>query len=277
MQAATSAMMGAAETSRATHTLGNLLTDWASPELLRRCGGLPITGLTDDSRQVRPGYVFVAVNGTQADGRRFVAEAVQRGAAVVVGEDLSADGHAAVVSVADARAALTTLALRWHGLASDGCAGLKLLGITGTNGKSTTAFMTRAILRAAGWKCGLLGTVLYDLCGRNVTARMTTPGPLELVSHLRECADAGAKAAVLEVSSHALAQKRTDGLRFAAAAFTNLTGDHLDYHGTPENYRAAKRRLFENLDGEAVAVVNGDDPQHEHLVAGCRADRKSVV
>ncbi len=271
MQAATSAMMGAAETSRATQTLGSLLADRAAPDVLRRCGELPITGVADDSRQVRAGHIFVAVSGTLADGRRFIADAVQRGAAVVVGENLPDAGHVPVVNVADARAVLTMLALRWHGLAADGCAGLKLLGITGTNGKSTTAFMTRAILRAAGWKCGLLGTVLYDLCGRNVTARMTTPGPLELAAYLRECADAGGTAAVLEVSSHALAQKRTDGLRFTAAAFTNLTGDHLDYHGTPEQYRAAKRRLFENLDGAAVAVVNRDDPQHEHLIAGCRA------
>lgn len=258
-------------TGQGERTWGGLLAGLVPAEELRGRADQPASGVFDDSRQVRPGGLFVAVCGTSADGRRFVEDAVRRGAAVIVGEDLPATGAALAVRVPDARAALTQLALRWHGLAADGCAGLRLAAVTGTNGKSTTAFMVRAILRAAGRKCGMLGTVHYDLCGRSVTARLTTPGPLELAGYLRECADAGADAAVMEVSSHALDQKRTDGLRFAAAAFTNLTGDHLDYHGTLESYRAAKRRLFQGLGPEAVAVVNRDDASHEFMLEGCRA------
>ena len=259
------------ETERAPQTVDELLRGLAPTELLASHASRIVSGVFDDSRRVQPGGIFVAVRGTNADGRRYVGDAAGRGAAVVVGEALEPTERALVVNVPDARAALTTLAFRWYGLAEDGCAGLKLAGVTGTNGKSTTAFMTRAILRAAGLKCGMLGTVHYDLCGRSVAAPMTTPGPLELGACLRECADAGAVAAVMEVSSHALDQKRTDGLRFAAAAFTNLTGDHLDYHKTVENYRAAKARLFTGLDASAVAIVNRDDPNHEAILRDCRA------
>ena len=251
--------------------LGALLRGLAPEAVLADCGQRVASGLYDDSRRVQPGGVFVALQGSKADGRRFIVDALAKGAAVVVGEALEPVGRALVVNVSDARAALTTLALRWHGLDADGCCGLKLAGVTGTNGKSTSAFMTRAILRAAGMKCGMLGTVHYDLCGRSVAAPMTTPGPLELAGYLRECADAGAVAAVMEVSSHALDQKRTEGLRFAAAAFTNLTGDHLDYHGTFDHYRAAKARLFTALEPAAVALVNRDDENHAAMIEGCRA------
>jgi UDP-N-acetylmuramoyl-L-alanyl-D-glutamate--2,6-diaminopimelate ligase len=260
-----------AETIVGPRTLGDLLRGLAPPETLANAAELPVTGVYDDSRRVQPGSVFVAVRGSSADGRRFIGDALARGAVAVVGEALEPAGPALTVRVSDARAALSALALRWYGLAPDGCGGLKLAGITGTNGKSTAAFMTRAILRAAGLKCGMLGTVHYDLCGRSVTAPMTTPGALELAAYLRECADAGATAAVMEVSSHALDQKRTDGLRFAAAAFTNLTGDHLDYHGTFENYRAAKVRLFAGLAADAVALVNRDDPGPAAMLRDCRA------
>jgi len=231
----------------------------------------PVSGLFDDSRRVQPGGVFVALRGTRVDGHGFVKDALRRGAAVVVGEHVERTNGALVVNVADARAALARLAVRWHGLDNRLGRTFKLLGVTGTNGKSTTAFMAQAILRAAGSPCGLLGTVQYDLCRRCVTADMTTPGPLDLAALLRECADAGAAAAVLEVSSHALEQRRADGLRFSAAAFTNLTQDHLDYHRTLEAYAAAKARLFEQLDASGVAVVNADDPRHERMLQGCRA------
>ncbi len=251
--------------------LNELLHGIAPDDVLATRGQRAVAGVFDDSRRVQPGGIFVAVRGTSVDGRQYVADAIQRGARVILGEDLPPNDRALIVNVPDARAALTTLALRWHGLADDGCRGLQLVGVTGTNGKSTTAFMTRAILRAAGIKCGLLGTMHYDLCGRSVTAGMTTPGPLELAAYVRECADAGAGAAVMEVSSHALDQKRTAGLHFTAAAFTNLTGDHLDYHGTFENYRAAKACLFTELAPDAVAVVNADDPHHAEMIGECPA------
>lgn len=251
--------------------LGDLLRGLVPDTALAACGDMRVRNIHDDSRRVGPDDLFVAVRGTNIDGRDFVGDAIHRGASVVIGEQLDPTERALVLNVRDARLALTTMALRWYGLADDGCRGMKLVAVTGTNGKSTTAFMTRAILRAAGMKCGLLGTVHYDLCGRSVTANMTTPGPLQLAAYLRECADAGAQAAVLEVSSHALDQKRTDGLRFAAAAFTNLSGDHLDYHGTIEHYAAAKARLFALLPESAEAIVNADDPMHRAMLADCRA------
>ncbi len=230
-----------------------------------------VSGVFDDSRLVQPNGIFVAVSGSAADGRQYVDQALQRGASVIIGQGLTANGRALVLNVPDARSALARLAARWHGLDDSTAARLSLIGITGTNGKTTTAIMTRAIIQAAGHKCGLLGTVRYDLCGRSITARITTPGALELAGYLRECADAGAGYAVMEVSSHALDQQRAAGLRFAAAGFTNLTGDHLDYHKTFENYRAAKARLFAGLVENAVAVVNRDDPSSAELVRGCRA------
>lgn len=266
-----------AERESTVRKLHDLLRGLVPDDVLAACGAKTASAVCDDSRRVRPGSIFVALAGSKADGRCFVADALAKGAAVVLGEQLVAGrgqggGDAALIAnVRDARAALTTLALRWHGLGEDGCRGLALAGITGTNGKSTSAYMTAAILRAAGMKCGMLGTVEYDLCGRSVAAPMTTPGPLELAGYLRECVDAGAAAVVMEVSSHALDQKRTEGLRFAAAAFTNLTGDHLDYHGTFENYAAAKARLFAGLDPTATAVVNCDDPSHTVMIEHCRA------
>lgn len=251
--------------------LRELLAGLAAPEMNAAHGGWPITAVCDDSRKVRSGSLFVAVSGTLADGRQFIADAVRRGATVIVGESLGPIEGALAVNVPDARAALATLAQRWHELGPDGTAGLKLVGITGTNGKSTTAFMVQSVLEQAGWRCGLLGTVHYDLCGRKLVSNMTTPGPLELAGYLRECADAGAQAAVLEVSSHALEQKRAAGMRMSAAAFTNLTGDHLDYHETFERYRAAKARLFTSLDADATAVVNRDDPHHIEMIRDCPA------
>lgn len=238
-------------------------------EQLQRVADVQISGVFDDSRRLEPGGLFVALKGSADDGRRFIADAVARGAAVIVGERLQ-PAAIPVVQVSEPRTVLARLAFRWHGLDAAARPGLKLLGVTGTNGKSTTAIMTQAIMRAAGGKCGLLGTVRYDLCGRTIVAEMTTPGPVQLAAYLRECMEAGGTAAVMEVSSHALDQRRVEGLRFTAAAFTNLTGDHLDYHKTMENYAAAKARLFEGLDAEGVAVVNADDPHHQRMLQGCR-------
>jgi UDP-N-acetylmuramoyl-L-alanyl-D-glutamate--2,6-diaminopimelate ligase len=248
-----------------------LLTGIVDRPLPASFGALAITGVCDDSRRVQPGNIFVAIRGTRVDGRRFVGDAVQRGAAVVIGEGLEPVGDVLVIHVGDARATLARLAARWYGLDGLPASAFHLVGITGTNGKTTTAHMTQAILRAGGLRCGLLGTVQYDLCDRAVAAAMTTPGALELAGYLRQSIDAGARAAVIEVSSHALDQRRTDGLRFSAAAFTNLTQDHLDYHGTFDAYRQAKARLFAQLDETGVAVVNRDDPHGEALLRGCRA------
>lgn len=282
---ATATMDARESTSAPTWTLGALLRGILDDATLAPADAdRSIVGVFDDSRRVQPGGLFVAVCGAREDGRRYVDDALRRGAQVILGERLDATGEPAgpfesggaagealVLSVHDARSILARLAWRWHGLDADADAGLALLGVTGTNGKTTTAFMTTAILRAAARRCGLLGTVLYDLYGRSVRAALTTPGPLELAAHLRECRDSGAEVAVLEVSSHALDQRRIDGLRLRAAAFTNLTQDHLDHHGTMEAYAAAKARLFAPLEPSATAVINIDDPAHETMTRGCRA------
>jgi UDP-N-acetylmuramyl-tripeptide synthetase len=252
-------------------TLGALLAGIVEHSLAPAARQHPVTGLFDDSRRVRPGGMFVALRGTTADGRRFIHDALQRGAAVLLGERLQPTAGALVIDVEDARATLARLAARWYGLDAQPPDKLQLLAVTGTNGKTTVVHMTQAILQAAGWRCGLLGTVRYDLCGHHVAAGLTTPGPLELCAHLRRCLDAGAQAVVMELSSHALDQRRTDGLHFGAAAFTNLTQDHLDYHVTLAAYRAAKARLFAGLDSDAVAVVNADDPSSAAMLADCRA------
>ena len=267
-----SARVGSTAARRATvREFGELFQGLADTQAISAHGEKVIAGVFDDSRRVQPGGVFVAVRGTDADGRDYANDAVRRGATVLVGENLPARSDALMVNVPDARAALAHLAHRWYGLDDDVVTGMRLVGITGTNGKTTTAIMTRAIVQATGCKCGLLGTVRYDLCGRSVTAGVTTPGALALSAYLRECAEAGAAAAVMEVSSHAIDQRRTVGLRLAAAAFTNLSGDHLDYHGTFENYRATKARLFAEMDDSAVAVLNRDDPASEEMARDCRA------
>jgi len=252
-------------------SIGELFRGLADDRIFAAHREQMVTGVHDDSRQVQPNGAFVARRGSVQDGRQFVDEAVRRGATVIVGEQLPPRPGVLVIPVPDARVALAQLAIRWHGLDTEPASRMKLAAVTGTNGKTTTAIMTRAIVQAAGLKCGLLGTVRYDLCSRSVAAQMTTPGALELAGYLRECAHAGAAVTVMEVSSHALDQRRTAGLRFAAAAFTNLSGDHLDYHRTFENYCATKARLFAELDESALAIVNRDDPSTDEIVRGCRA------
>ena len=176
------------------------------------------------------------------------------------------------VRVADTRVAVARLAAAFHhiGRVRDGRR-LRLIGITGTNGKSTTAHLLRSILEAGGHRTALQGTIRYDLIDTIVTASLTTPPPTELCSYLARAASAGASYAVMEVSSHALAQRRCDGLTFDAGVFTNLSGDHLDYHQTEGEYLSAKKRLFDGLDADALAVVNAEDPAADKIVADCRA------
>lgn len=254
----------------ATLPLGELLQGVA--DVPADFADLSISGVFDDSRRLIPGGLFVAVRGNDADGRSFIDNAVSRGAAAIVAEDLPPLPGVRTIPVQDARAALATLAARWHNLASLLQSGFDLIGITGTNGKSTAAYMTRSMLSAAGRRCGLLGTIAYDdLGGVPVPAKLTTPGALELTDYVQRCAANGGDCLVLETSSHALDQKRTDGLRFSVAAFTNLTGDHLDYHKTMEAYADAKARLFERLPADGTAVVNRDDPHAARMVRDCKA------
>ncbi len=249
-------------------------------ELCRRALGTagfarrPVAGVTDDSRAVRPGWVFVAVRGGKADGHDFVPEAVANGAVAVVSERAAGvpPGVTELI-VPDARQALARLMAGWTGLDRIQQEGrLRVFGITGTNGKTTTTYLVQAILRAAGHATARLGTTGLDLVHREIAADgMTTPPAVVLCRHLVEAAEAGARFAALEVTSHALDQRRVDGIDFEAAAFTNLTPEHLDYHGTMANYRRAKKRLFELLRPGATALVNVDDPGGELIADGTRA------
>ena len=239
-------------------------------ELPRDTGSLVVTGVCEDSRHVSAGSVFVAVAGAKADGAAFVQDALSRGAiAIVAAREARVEASCPVIRVADPREALASLAAVYHGLSADG--GLCTIGVTGTNGKSTVTYMIRSLLRTAGFRPALLGTIEYDLVGRRVTSSLTTPDAVTLTKHLVEAKQAGASHAVMEVSSHSLQQRRVDGINFGVAVFTNLTQDHLDYHGTLEEYRVAKRRLFDRLSPDTTAIINADDPVGGSMVENCRA------
>jgi UDP-N-acetylmuramoyl-L-alanyl-D-glutamate--2,6-diaminopimelate ligase len=228
-------------------------------------GALAITGVTCDSRAVEPGQVFVAVKGRHSDGNLFARQAVDRGAAVIVSEQAAPSGQSARwVTVNDARQALSFLADAFYGHPSGE---MQVVGITGTNGKTTTAYLMAAIFDAAGLQSGLIGTVGYRV-GHDVhEAARTTPEAPELQRLLREMVTAGCRACAMEVSSHGLALGRVDGMTFAAAVFTNLTRDHLDFHVDMESYFRAKRHLFEMLPDDAPGVINVDDPRGVALAA----------
>ncbi|HEU5321842.1 MAG TPA: Mur ligase family protein, partial [Methylomirabilota bacterium] len=223
-------------------------------------GALPqaVSGVSADSRRVRPGDCFVAVPGFRQDARRFIPDAVRRGAAVVVTEGEPVAGvQAPQILVPSARLALARLADAWYGHPSRD---LTLVGVTGTNGKTTTSYLVEALLRAAGLRTGVLGTIQYVVGAHVRPAGQTTPEALEIQAMLADMRGQGVGGVAMEVSSHALALSRVDGLEFDVAVFTNLTQDHLDFHGTLDDYRQAKRRLFELLAASAkprrTAVVN---------------------
>ena len=255
----------------------------ATLEGARVAGSLPpsLDAIATDSRAVRPGTLFVALRGERTDGHHFVADAIARGASVVVVEHtVSSTAHAtvslskgpanvAVVAVPDTRIAASALADAFHDHPSQA---LIVVGVTGTNGKTTTTHLVRDVLETAGIPCGVIGTLGGEFRDHRWPLANTTPLALELHGLLAAQRAAGAKAVAMEVSSHALALHRADHVRFRAAALTNITRDHLDFHGTLERYAAAKRRLFELAEG---AVLNLDDPwgatfQRELLARGAR-------
>ncbi|HEY6100028.1 MAG TPA: UDP-N-acetylmuramoyl-L-alanyl-D-glutamate--2,6-diaminopimelate ligase [Anaeromyxobacter sp.] len=216
-----------------------------------------VSRVTGDSRAVVPGAAFFALPGAARDGHDFAAEAARRGALAVVAERPVECAPAALFLAPSSRRAMAIAAATFHGRPGDA---LLLAGVTGTNGKTTVAWLVEACARAADVPVALLGTVVHRWPGTERSAVHTTPESTEIQAMLAEARDAGAKAAVLEVSSHALAQERVAGMRFRAAGFTNLTRDHLDYHGDMERYFASKRRLFtEHLAPDGVAVVNVRD------------------
>jgi UDP-N-acetylmuramoyl-L-alanyl-D-glutamate--2,6-diaminopimelate ligase len=238
-----------------------------------------VTSLTDDSRAVRPGSVFVAVKGERVDGHAFVGKAVAAGAVALVlqkGFNVTPAPSVPVVRVQDSRRVLGLLAGRFHG---DPSSRLCMVGVTGTNGKTTVTYLCKGVLETAGRRVGLIGTVAYQIGAERLAAAHTTPGAVELQALLARMADAGMDAAVMEVSSHALALDRTAGCEFDVAIFTNLTQDHLDFHADMESYFQAKLRLFSDLDpaGRKLrpkrVIVNLDDARGSRV---CEASRVPV-
>jgi UDP-N-acetylmuramoyl-L-alanyl-D-glutamate--2,6-diaminopimelate ligase len=221
-----------------------------------------VSSLSYDNRLVSPGTLFFCVPGYTRDGHDFAGDAVARGATALVVEHAVPAG-VPEVQVSSVRAAMAPAAARFYG---DPTARLQTVGVTGTNGKTTTAFLVRALLESAGRRSGLLGTVKSVIGGIENEVLRTTPEAIDLQRTFREMLDAGDQACVMEVSSHALTLHRADAIHFAAAIFTNLTQDHLDFHETMEEYYAAKRKLFTDL-APTHAVVNVDDPYGARLAA----------
>ncbi|MSR44981.1 MAG: UDP-N-acetylmuramoyl-L-alanyl-D-glutamate--2,6-diaminopimelate ligase [Phycisphaerales bacterium] len=232
-----------------------------------------VLSVTDDSRKVGAGTLFIARSGSRECGERFITQAIVNGA-VAICVDGSASTEAwshtdvAIVTTTNAPQAATALAHAFHRFPARS---MRMIGITGTNGKTTTAFLVQHLMRQGGDRCGLLGTVLTDDGKRSTPSELTTPGATELASILGSMAANNCRAAVMEVSSHALHQGRVDGIDFAVGVFTNLTGDHLDYHKSMEEYGAAKALLFRRMAVGSCAVVNMDDPAHVEMVRDCEA------
>jgi len=228
-----------------------------------------VRGITADSRDVMEGYVFIAVRGNDVDGQKFISQAIENGACAIVSEVAPAvDEKVCWAHVSDARAAVAALACEWNEHPSSE---MKVVGITGTNGKTTTAFITHAVMKSVWMRAGLLGTVQVDDGENIIPATHTTPGAIELQKTLGTMINNGCRGVAMEISSHALEQKRTDGLLLDVAVFSNLSQDHLDYHGDMDSYFNAKRKLFELLehqsgDKKTTAVINLDDPYGQRLV-----------
>lgn len=235
---------------------------------------IDITGVNIDSRQIQQGHIFVAMKGTQTDGHSFIPKALELGAKAILCEDMpeaKVDG-VTYIQVASTEDAVGKVATLFYG---DPSRKLKLVGVTGTNGKTTIATTLYNMFRKFGYKCGLLSTVCNYIDGEPHPTTHTTPDPIELNELLSEMVAAGCEYAFMECSSHAIAQKRIGGLKFAGGIFTNLTRDHLDYHKTFENYRNAKKAFFDSLSKDAFAITNADDKNGMIMVQNCKAKIKT--
>ncbi|MBQ9561673.1 MAG: UDP-N-acetylmuramoyl-L-alanyl-D-glutamate--2,6-diaminopimelate ligase [Prevotella sp.] len=232
-----------------------------------------INGINIDSRKMKEGHLFVAMRGTQVDGHQFIAKAIEQGAAAVLCEEVAQPVEGVTyVRVADCEDCVGTVATAYYGNPSEK---LKLVGVTGTNGKTTIATLLYNMFRKMGHKCGLLSTVCNYVDGEAYPTDHTTPDPIELNMLLAKMVEAGCEYAFMECSSHAIAQKRIGGLKFAGGLFTNLTRDHLDYHKTFENYRDAKKKFFDDLPKDAFAITNADDKNGTYMVQNTKATVKT--
>ena len=251
--------------------LSALVTAALRVPLPPHCQDRDVAAVSHDSRTIVPGSLFVAVRGFHSDGHQFIPQALARGAVAVVAEETAAPavtGTAPVIAVPDSRAALAKLATVFYG---DPSKRLKLIGITGTKGKTTTSYLVRSLLEADGHQTGLIGTIDYRIGSKVYPAPNTTPESLELQRLLAEMVDARVGYCVMEVSSHALALGRTDGCVFEAALFTNLAQDHLDFHKDRESYFQAKLQLFTALAADKTAVVNSDDAVASDILGKTKA------
>ncbi len=229
---------------------------------------IPIAGLECDSRKVRKDFLFVVVRGVRQDGGSFISEALSRGAAAVAGEaETKVPQGIPFVRLPDSRSSIARLAAAFYGNPSQA---MRMIGITGTNGKTTSSYLLEYLLSKENKKTGVIGTVNYRFGRTVIPAVETTPGPLRLQEILAGMRDAGCEFALMEVSSHALEQKRIEAVEFETALFTNLTQDHLDYHKTMQAYFECKVSLFEGLAAGRTAVVNGDDEWGKTLVKRLR-------
>ena len=248
--------------------LHSLIRQFNSTVPLGSVPDVEITGICEDSRLALPGNLFIARPGTKADGSQFLVDAASRGAVAAVVQKTLPGSSLPQIKVPDANVAASVLANLFHG--SPGLS-VRALAVTGTNGKTTTTYLVRNILSKVNTRCGLIGTVEIDDGRSRREASMTTPAATEIAALLASMRDKGCRACAMEVSSHALDQGRVAGIQFAGAAFTNLTGDHLDYHKTMENYAAAKAKLFASLPETAVAVVNAEDKHSDRMVRDTEA------
>ncbi|MBP3219029.1 MAG: UDP-N-acetylmuramoyl-L-alanyl-D-glutamate--2,6-diaminopimelate ligase [Prevotella sp.] len=235
---------------------------------------IDITGVNIDSRKIKPGHLFVAMKGTQVDGHQFIPKALDLGAVAILCEDLPEEQKEGVtyIQVASTEDAVGKVATVFYGNPTEK---LKLVGVTGTNGKTTIATLLYNMFRKLGYKCGLLSTVCNYIEGEAIPADHTTPDPIELNALLSKMVEAGCQYAFMECSSHAIHQKRIGGLKFAGGIFTNLTRDHMDYHKTVENYRDAKKAFFDGLPKSAFAITNADDKNGMVMVQNCKAQIKT--
>ena len=238
--------------------------------------GVEITGVNIDSRRIERGHLFVAIPGTQTDGHKYIPKAIELGAAAILCEQMpeeQADGVTYVV-VASTESVVGLVATHFFG---DPSRKLKLVGVTGTNGKTTIATLLYRLFTGAGYHCGLLSTI-ENIIGRDVVASThTTPDPIELNTLLQRMVDKGCEYAFMEVSSHSVAQERIAGLYFAGGIFTNLTHDHLDYHKTMANYRNAKKKFFDGLPQSAFALTNLDDKNGAFMLQNTKAKKLSYA
>jgi UDP-N-acetylmuramoyl-L-alanyl-D-glutamate--2,6-diaminopimelate ligase len=234
-----------------------------------------ISKIVFDSRKVEPSCLFVAVRGTQVDGHSFISKAIAGGASAIVCEEIPLDTEGGVfIKVADAAAALGEMAANFY---DNPTQNLRVVGITGTNGKTSTATLLYDLFTGLGYKCGLVSTVEYRVAGKVLPSTHTTPDQIALQKLFFDMVTEGCTYAFMEVSSHALEQKRTAAIQFAGAVFSNITHDHLDYHKTFENYRDAKKKLFDDLPKTAFALTNYDDKNGRFLLQNTKAEKHSYA